>query len=468
MPAKKNKVSLWLFAIAAIFLFNPNMAIVDPLPDFIGYILLSFALSKISMISDSLYDAKSAFERMAIIDAGKLVSVIWVFGMCAADERSISLLLFSFVFGVLEIVFAIPAFVKLFAGFSYLGNFYPNTSIHGTAYMNGRKKKGYTDSIRAFTIFFIIFKAVFTCLPEFTALSSANSFENPKIIDMYRYIGVIRGFCIIPVIIIGLIWLGVAISYFIRISKDKELIDALDVEYSQKKILKRGAFVIKDIKIATFFMVVASIFSIDIELDGMNILPDLVVIIALAISLFYFSKTAKFNKLLAAGTFGMYAFLSVFEDIVIYSFENTYHSYNAIEKDGEAFVFYTITVIAVAAEGVMLIFAYTMMAKALKSVIAEHTGYVVGKEIQGEGEERQILAVQKRLNKNFSLLADVAILCALAETFCSLYGAFYAFLNKNFAWINIVGIICGLLLVVMTIKAVIELKEAVQTKYMLE
>ena len=108
------------------------------------------------------------------------------------------------------------------------------------------------------------------------------------------------------------------------------------------------------------------------------------------------------------------------------------------------------------------------MSKALKNVVFEHTGYVRGKEIESEAERKQILAVQKCLNKNFSVLVDFALLCALAETFASLYGAFYAFLNKNFGWMTLITTACGLLLVGMTVKAVSELKEAVQTKYMLE
>ena len=116
----------------------------------------------------------------------------------------------------------------------------------------------------------------------------------------------------------------------------------------------------------------------------------------------------------------------------------------------------------------MLVLVYLSVSKALKSVVSEHTGYVLGKKIDSEGEQKQILAVQQNLNKNFSVLADIAVLCALAETFASLYGAFYAFLNKNLGWMSLIGISCGLLLVGMTVKAVGDLKEAVQTKYMLE
>ena len=462
--AKKNKISYALFIVAFIFLFNPNIAIVDPLPDFIGYAILSAALSKISMISESLYDAKRAFERLIIVDVGKLISIFWVFGMDAISERNTSLLLWSFVFAMLECIFAIPAYQKLFYGFSSLGNFYPNTSILGN---RGNSRVSYTDSIKHFSLFFVIFKAVLTCLPELTALSTVSYDDSSRFVDLYRYIGVIRGFCLIPVLIVGIAWLISVIKYFVRISKDKELTGSLNDEYSKKKATKNGAFVIKDVKIASFFMVVASVFTVDFNLNGVNILPDILVVIALAIALFYFSRTAKFKKSPVFVVFLLFTVTTLFEDYIRYYFFDNFY-YNAINKNGEAFGYYIATVVAAAIEGLMLVLLYAMVARALKSVVSEHTGYVLGREIESEGEKKQILAEQKRLNKNFAKLIDFAVLCALADTFASLYGAFYAFLNKNLGWMSLVSIIFGLLLVGMTVRATSELKEAVQTKYMLE
>jgi len=459
---KKKKFSFGMMALAFAFLFNPTIAIIDPLPDFIGYIILSLSLSKIAMISETLYDAKRAFERLVIVDVGKILSILWVFGIEVISERNTSLLLWSFVFGVLEIIFAVPAYIKLFEGFSYLGNFYPNESIHGK-----KRKKSYTDSIKSFSIFFVAFKAIFTVLPEFASLSESSYDETSRFFNMYRYIGVIRGLCVIPVLIIGCVWLVSAITYFVRISKDKEFVTAVSQEYSQRQVTKAGTFVIKDIKIATVFMVIASVFSIDFSLDGINILPDVVVVISLGLALFYFSKTAKISKFFAIFAFGLFTVATVFEDYIRYYFAKEFY-YNAINKNHEAFMVYLATVIAVAIEGILLAILYLAMAKALKSVVSEHTGYVLGKEIDSEGEKKQILAVQSRLNKNFSHLVDFAVICALADTFASLYGAFYAFLNKNFGWMSLLSSICGLLLVGMTVKAVSELREAVQTKYMLQ
>lgn len=462
--ARKNKISFGMLAVAFLFLFNPNMAIIDPLPDIFGYLILSVALSKISMISESLYDAKRAFERLVIVDAGKIVSIFWVFGMDALSERNISLLLWSFVFAVLECIFAIPAYIKLFDGFTSLGNFYPNVAILGR---KGAKRASYTDAIKSFSIFFVIFKALLTVLPELTALTTSQYDETSYLVNLYRYIGVIRGFCIIPVLAVGFAWLVSAIKYFRRASNDKDFVNAINEEYAKKKITRNGAFVIKDVRIASIFLVMASIFTIDFSFDGVNILPDILVVIALSISLFYFSRAAKIKKSFAVVTFLLFTVATLFEDYIRYYFADNFY-YNAINKNGEAFGYYLATVIAVAVEGAIFVLLYVAIARALRFVVSEHTGYVVGREIESEGEKKQILAVQNRLNKNFSSLIDFAVLCALADTFASLYGAFYAFLNKNFGWMTLLSLIFALLLVGMTVKAVSELKEAVQTKYMLQ
>ena len=462
--AKKKNISWGSFAIAFVFLFNPNIAVIDPLPDIFGYVILSILLTKPAMISESLYDAKRAFERMIIVDAGKLLSILWVFGIDAVSERNTSLLLWTFVFGVLEALFAIPAYMKLFEGLSSLGNFYPNTSLHGK---KKERSKSYTDSIKIFSVFFVVFKAVFTCLPELTVLGASTYDESSRFLELYRYIGVIRVLCALPVIVVGVAWLVSAVRYFVRVSRDTAFVESINDAYMQKRLNKTGAFVIKDVKIATAFLVIASVLTLDFNLDGINVIPDVFVVAALGISLYYFSKAVRIKKILPIVIFLLYTAATLFEDYARYYFANNYY-YNAINKNEEAFVFYIITVVAVAVEGFLLVLMYFAMTRSVRSVIIEHTGYVLGKEIKSEGEQKQIEIVQKRLSKNFSIVTDVVVLCVLADSFGSLYGAFYAFLNRNFGWMSLISLACGFLLIGMTVKAVSELNEAVQTKYMFE
>lgn len=459
---EKKNIRWSAFSIAFVFLFNPNIANIDLLPDIFGYIILSLLLSKLAMISESLYDAKRAFERLIIIDAAKIASVFWVFGIDAVSERNTSLLLFSFTFGVLEVIFVSIAFIKLFDGMTSLGNFYTNTAIHGK---KRSKSKSYTDFLKAFTIFFVAFKAFMTCLPEIPSLGGYD--DSSWFNSIYEYVGVMRVLSMIPVLTIGVFWLATAIRYFLRIKNDRDFVLSVNEEYAKKQLNKQGSFIIKDVKIATFFVLLAGVFTFDFILEKVNIIPDALTAAALLISILFFSRVVKTKKLLPTVVISLYAVASIFEELTRHYFHNNFY-YNLINGNKEAFSCYIVTVIAVAVKGVLLVLSYIMILRVANMVIKEHTGYVLGREIRTEGEEKQIQFEQKRLLKNFSLIIDVAVVCALLDTFASLYGAFYAFLNKNLGWMNLLSFIGGVLLVGFTVRAISDLKNAVQTKYMLE
>jgi len=128
---RSNKKIPWIFiAVSLVFAFNPSISIIDPLPDFIGYILLSFALSRLAALNSTIAEAKRAFEWMILIDGGKILAVMWVFGMESLSERNTSVLVWCFAFAVLEGIFLIPAYLKLFGGLSEIGALSPSDAIH--------------------------------------------------------------------------------------------------------------------------------------------------------------------------------------------------------------------------------------------------------------------------------------------------------------------------------------------------
>ena len=144
------------------------------------------------------------------------------------------------------------------------------------------------------------------------------------------------------------------------------------------------------------------------------------------------------------------------------------YSYIAIEKSNAALVAYFVYVGAVALKGILFVSTLAVAFKEIRKVIVEHTGYVLGKEINTEGEKERTLEVQNELYKSFTRIVDVAIIYVLSDVLYSLYGAFYAFMDKNLGYLSIINIICGIVFIGITVKAVDELREAVQTKYMLE
>ena len=304
-------------------------------------------------------------------------------------------------------------------------------------------------------------------LPELTNLTTTSYNEHSLFFGMYRYIGVLRGICFVPVLIVGIVWLCKIISYFNRIRKDKVFCESVSGSYAQKVLPKQGIFTIRNVKVATWFFVAAAVLTIDFKLDDKNIFPDIFVALLMIPALIYFCKSTKIS---AKGSYifiGLYGLSSVLTSLAGAYFDANY-TYNTIEKSQEAFVVYLVYVGLVALSSILFISMLAVIFKQIRKVVEDHTGYVLGREIHSEGERARTAELQGELNKNFVRVIDFAIVYVLSDILCSLYGAFYAFMDKNMGWFSVINIACAIIFISVSVRAVGELREVVQTKYMLE
>ena len=67
-------------AASAIFLFNPDIAVIDVLPDFIGYLLLTLSLHFARDLSPHFENAWRKFRILTLVTFFKTLSLLWVFG----------------------------------------------------------------------------------------------------------------------------------------------------------------------------------------------------------------------------------------------------------------------------------------------------------------------------------------------------------------------------------------------------
>ena len=114
----KNKmIRFGLLICGLIFFCNPNLNIVDILPDCIGCLLIVIALTKLGDLCADIGEAKHAFTTLFWITLSKLPAMIllmWITGKNASEETL--WLVFTFCYAVAETVFAMRAFSLLFDG----------------------------------------------------------------------------------------------------------------------------------------------------------------------------------------------------------------------------------------------------------------------------------------------------------------------------------------------------------------
>ena len=107
--------------IGMLFFFNPSFGVVDVLPDFIGCLFIYLGLSRISVISRIMAEARTAFLKLLAVCLLKDIAVVVVLGMSTNAERPTSLLIVGFAAAAASIYFAFCAFGSLFDGFYSLG-----------------------------------------------------------------------------------------------------------------------------------------------------------------------------------------------------------------------------------------------------------------------------------------------------------------------------------------------------------
>ncbi len=455
MDKSKKYVNFKAMGLALVFLFNPNINIIDFLPDFIGYILLCMALVKLADLNDTLSEALSSFKKLILIDAAKVLAIMWTFGMSVVSERNSSLLLWAFVFSVLELIFVIPAFLKLFKGLSEIGYLYENNSIIASKRAYSKNK---TDKMRTLTVIFIGFKSLMSLLPELLNLSSPEYYDGNTTQNLYQFVGTIRLLAFVPTFIFGIVWICRVISYFTKISKDELLISGLNKAYAENVLPRNGIFIIRNVTTALLILVVSCVLCFDIRFENINAVPDF---ISAALLIFFFiviSKKTNVKKVVGIILGGIYFIVSALASFFEFKFFNDFY-YSAVYRSQEALNAYRIMVIASIASVVAFAAVFVFVILALKKVIDEHCGHI---SISGESAMGAQLdkSIKQELNKN-------VVLCAVALAVYVITNICYVIFAKDYGFMFIIDVVGAVAFIGAFLKAYFDVSAAVRSKYIL-
>ena len=125
-------MNLGYLLVGLVFLFNPNINVIDVLPDVIGCLFILKGLSRLSDLNRHIASARAKFRRLTWIALFK--SLVSLFTSGILDQAlygmrlsilvdlfdSTMVLVFVFVFGIFELIYMIPAFISLFEGIAFL------------------------------------------------------------------------------------------------------------------------------------------------------------------------------------------------------------------------------------------------------------------------------------------------------------------------------------------------------------
>lgn len=452
---EKRRIATFGFAIFSfIFLFNPTIAIIDPLPDFIGYILLCRALRGLSDMNDTVSRTREMFLKMIFIDLAKIVSILFMFGLSSNKAQEMMLLLIFFAFGLVELYILIPAYKNMFSGLTNLGYKYQNVSVtSGETHVS----KSYTDKASSYTFFYVAFKIIICLLPELAILVTHSEVTMERYSFLYEYMGLLRGTATMVCLVFGIVWLVRMISYFARLNKDKQFVEALEREYRETVLPKESIFIKRSVKTAFLFVGAAAFLSIDFRLDGINVFADALVAVMLILSLLAIKKYVPHIKkyLFCSVFYGMTALIS---DVCEGAFFKSFY-YGAIMKSEEAYSAYTLMIGSSALEAIGFCLAVYVIFSLLKEVIVRYTGYDAGRDDRYAKEKKD--ALQRELMKKPYAVIAGAVLCLFGDLLCHVGARYIPFMA-------LISGVCSFIFLLCVLYAVFAIIDEMNAKYMLE
>jgi|GEM_PF-5381376 len=277
MPLNRKKsLSLKSVAVALIFFFNPNIGILDLLPDFIGALLFMRLLRHPAELSPYFAEARSAFGKLALCDACKFFCQFTVLGTDRAVGVGDTSAMLSITFFVLDTIFAFIAVKYLFDGLFYLGERSDAAALYRPFPLGGRGRLTLDpEHLKTYILVFLFLKHLLCALPELLRLSRDPM--NEATTDPSRYYPWAVLISVLTVTALGIGFLYLSLRYRRAILREGKLDEALHGRLSAEELsmyedrVRRGTF-----RIAGYLFVIGFVFLLTVRLDsygGLSITP---------------------------------------------------------------------------------------------------------------------------------------------------------------------------------------------------
>ena len=427
---------LKLLIIATVFWFNPLVSNIDVLPDLVGYLLVLKAFSKSSYVYDYASDLCSSAKKMCIITGVKLFTVT----MVSSLDLTMSLLM-SFTFGVIEMIFGIPFFIKLFDTILYI------VPIENTAAHEKESK------IKRLTIVAFVSRLVLAILPDLTALSLDSAFTYNADMSYIRFRPIFIVFSLVIAFVIC-VWWFVRIIYFLNSAITRETVDKCNSDFANRTGDNNVLLSARNSMRAVILTAVGSLFIFDFtwEYTSVDILQDFAFtfISIAALCFLAFKKIYKFDKYfgLLIAVFALHIGADVFEMVSNVNFYEKY-SINSLNSVSTAEQMYSQVCWSA------LISVVTLMASSLVILIimkrSARENIVTNSKLFSEIDiDYYLKEYDKRTNRSIKIVFAISILYSIVYVLSvalKLYAEWMTLLNIVFEIAYIISFIAASLYV---------------------
>ena len=446
-----------------IFLFNPNVNLIDILPDAVGFGLILYGITPFSHIQSRVQDAAKALKFLTILELVKLAS-LYFYSFFSGTEI-LMILLITMVFAGFEIFFVWQAFLNFFAGLDDFGSAEEQPRMFEKLKM-----------IRVFTLIFLTAKSVFAFLPDLTLLDDARYgvVTGTGIASWQDYRGAFTVLAFALVLVVGIVWLCMTISFFRTVKKEKALLDEINARatayYSQTESL-----IYRHSILALGFLLYAFFMCLELKIEGYSILPPMISGVLFLIFFVMMRRFFQKEALIGVITSALYCITSGVSHVMLYLFADKYYLEDAgfgfaetiIEDiDGvfEIFDEYLIINLIVAASQIIFFVMMLIILRIMKKLIEQQAG--VPKSMVDEKDKTDAMRRHEEIADRDAKKAirKPVIAWFVFAILTSLSCAVFPLLQVYFPTFFTIDLVIRIVFVVLATTAVAKLRQGIKVK----
>lgn len=354
-----KKMGIGSLIASAVFFFNPCINIIDPLPDFFGVVLLINGLRKWGDLCPGMSDAIQGLMKLRWL---MLLKMLFMALVPIVDDTYV--LIFTFGFAILELIYMLPAIGRIFDGFEYFGTRF-----------NGRSVYRDYKNVRTITYMFFVGKSVLVVLPELCSLSSYeySGYVTAGVqIDFARYKYPLLGVGIFLTALTGILWLISIIPYWKRIGNDKEFMKRVSDQYDLEVGNDIGLAFRRALYTVLALITAAPVFFLNMWFDGMNVIPNFLGGLLLVAAMW---KLSKFTTDIKPAKIVCVAFTAVSAvSFAVSTVFSALFELDSVYRNFAAYDLYNVSRILSAVEYALMLASVFMVIKQLRRVIIMHLG----------------------------------------------------------------------------------------------
>ena len=405
----------WLLA-GAVFLFDPFISVVDALPDALGYLFVLLGLYRLADLDERIMDAFKGVRYLALIAVARLISLFLAFGLVSPTEQPVFILLILFTLGVLDCIVLIPMWKNLCGGLLYLGSRHDATVLFDRKSLGGRVgTRNRVERYTAFSAVFFILREALAILPEISVLShEKGGVEAGDATQFYDFVGLYRLVGSAVSLILGVIWLVLTVRFVVKLKSDVPFFARLKEKYTTEVLPRHDLFAMRAVKASLACLLVAAVCSVDLYLDGVNILPDTLTAVFLLLSVVFIRRYAGKNlpALVATVAYGLAATLTWCLQLGYFSQSELTDVFRREETTAR----WQNSVLLQLLTAALFLASVVLILRSLYAMVKRYTGVHAFRDDTGYAAERTE-AIHTLIRKKLIIVGVLALLTALSTLF---------------------------------------------------